>query len=60
MMGGFAGASIQKAQSLIDLGSSRYEYFTLTTFHALNKESSLNKLGTYPGFTLQWPNKYLR
>lgn len=28
MMGGFGGASIQKAQSLIDLGSSRYEDLT--------------------------------
>ena len=32
MMGGFGGANIQKAQSLIDLGSSRYEYLKLPTF----------------------------
>lgn len=32
MIGGFGGASIQKAQSLIDLGSSRYEYLKLPTF----------------------------
>lgn len=36
MMGGFGGASIQKAQSLIDLGSSRYEYLTHITLSAFN------------------------
>lgn len=38
MMGGFGGANIQKAQSLIDLGSSRYVYTKLPTFYAFNKE----------------------
>ena len=38
MMGGLGGASLQKAQSLIDLGSSRYEGLKPTTFYAFNKE----------------------
>lgn len=38
MMGGFGGASIQKAQSLIDLGSSRYECLTHTTLPAFSMD----------------------
>lgn len=39
MMGGLgSGASLQKAQSLIDLGSSRYEGLKPPTFYAFIKE----------------------
>lgn len=62
MMGGLGGgASLQKAQSLIDLGSSRYEGLKPPTFNAFNKEylqttfffvsSELIQI-----LTLQWPN----
>lgn len=58
-MGGFGGASIQKAQSLIDLGSSRYEYLTHITLSTFSVGFYLISLGLIQVFFVMDKYKYL-